>query len=135
MTERCCVSLQLSQQEGELQRCQGERDEAALREKALEKKLQELEGEAETKANAKEDRARQVKLMEVTGEVSDAGSRLARMTEHTPLYTGPHHTVGAEPGRGASERRPADGQDRPGKRAGTAGSQSARGHYRLTCVS
>lgn len=58
--------LQLSRQEEELQRCQRERDEATLREKALEKKLQDLEGEAETKANAKEDKARQVKLMEVT---------------------------------------------------------------------
>lgn len=58
--------LQLSQQEEQLQRCQRERDEAALREKALEKKLQDLEGEAEMKANAKEDRARQVKLMEVS---------------------------------------------------------------------
>lgn len=70
MTERCCVLLQLSQQEEELQRCQRERDEATLREKALEKKLQDLEGEAETKANAKEDRARQVKLMEVTHDVA-----------------------------------------------------------------
>lgn len=65
VTERCCVLLQLSQQAGELQRCQRERDEVTLREKALEKKLQDLEGEAETKANTKEDRARQVKLMEV----------------------------------------------------------------------
>lgn len=58
--------LQLSQREEELQRCQREHAEATIREKELEKKLQDLEGEAETKANAKEDKARQVKLMEVT---------------------------------------------------------------------
>lgn len=65
VTDCWCVLLQLSQQEGELQQCERERDQAVLRVKVLEKKLQDLEGEAETKANSKEDRARQIKLMEV----------------------------------------------------------------------
>lgn len=46
-----------------------------LREKALEKKVHELEVEAEMKANTKEDKARHIKIMEVRNEakVADAG--------------------------------------------------------------
>lgn len=35
-------------------------------------------------------------------------------------FAGQNCSAGAGPGRGASEWRPADGQDRPRKRAGTA---------------
>lgn len=48
-----------------MRRCQRERDEAVVREKVLEKKFHELEVEAETRANVKEDKARHIKLMEV----------------------------------------------------------------------
>lgn len=40
-----------------------------LREKALEKKVHDLELEAETKTNTKEDKARHIKLMEVRNDV------------------------------------------------------------------
>lgn len=70
MTACWCVSFQLSQQEAELQQCRRERDQAVLRVKALENKLQDVEGEAETKAGAKDDRARQIKLMEVNEDAT-----------------------------------------------------------------
>lgn len=67
--------FQLLQQEEELRQCQWERDEAALREKALEKKFHDLEVEAEAKANTKEDKSRHIKIMEVRNDVrvSDTG--------------------------------------------------------------
>lgn len=40
-----------------------------LREKALEKKVHDLEVEAEMKASTKEDKARHIKLMEVGNDV------------------------------------------------------------------
>lgn len=43
-----------------------------LREKALEKKVHDLELEAETKANTKEDKARHIKLMEVRNDVKQS---------------------------------------------------------------
>lgn len=52
-----------------MRQCQRERDEALLREKTLNDKVHELEEEAETKANAKDDKARHVKLMEVNDDV------------------------------------------------------------------
>lgn len=59
-----CV-LQLSHVEDDLRQCKRERDDAVLKEKALEQKVYDLEVEAETKAHSKDDKIRQVKLMEV----------------------------------------------------------------------
>lgn len=59
-----CV-LQLSHVEDDLRQCKRERDDAVLKEKALEQKVYHLEVEAETKAHSKDDKIRQVKLMEV----------------------------------------------------------------------
>lgn len=59
-----CV-LQLSHVEEDLRECKRERDDAVLKEKALEQKVYHLEVEAETKAHSKDDKIRQVKLMEV----------------------------------------------------------------------
>lgn len=118
----------MSQQEVELQQCRRERDQAALRAKALENQLQDVEGEAETKTAAKDDRVRQVKLMEVNGDarraiqISDSRPPSGWLKRRRSLYAGQDRPAGAEPGRGASERRPADGPDRPGTRAGTAAS-------------
>lgn len=66
--------FQLLQQEEELRQCQWERDQAALREKALEKRFHDLEVEAEAKASAKEDKSRHIKLMEVRNDVSVSGT-------------------------------------------------------------
>ncbi|XP_041639545.1 cingulin-like protein 1 isoform X2 [Cheilinus undulatus] len=54
---------ELSRREEELRQCQRERDDAVLKEKTLERKVHDLELEAETKAT-KEDKSRQLKLME-----------------------------------------------------------------------
>lgn len=51
--------------EDDLRQCKRERDDAVLKEKALEQKVYDLEVEAETKAHSKDDKIRQVKLMEV----------------------------------------------------------------------
>ena len=59
-----CV-LQLSHVEEDLRQCKRERDDSVLKEKALEQKVYDLEVEAETKAHSKDDKIRQVKLMEV----------------------------------------------------------------------
>lgn len=56
---------QLVHQDEDLRRYQRERDEAVVKEKVLEKKVQELELEAESRTNAKEDKARHIKIMEV----------------------------------------------------------------------
>lgn len=56
---------QLSLQEQDLRQCQRERDEALLHEKTLEKKLQDLEMETEKNSQNKDDKSRQMKLMEV----------------------------------------------------------------------
>ncbi|XP_070817808.1 cingulin-like protein 1 isoform X1 [Chaetodon trifascialis] len=55
---------ELSHKEEDLRRCQRERDEAVLRENMLEKRVCDLEVEAETKVHNKEDKARHIKLME-----------------------------------------------------------------------
>lgn len=52
-------------QEEDLRQYQRERDEAVVKEKVLEMKVQELELEAESRSNAKEDKARHMKIMEV----------------------------------------------------------------------
>lgn len=52
-------------QEEDLRLYQRERDEAVVKEKVLEKKVQELELEAESRSNAKEDKTRHMKIMEV----------------------------------------------------------------------
>lgn len=61
----CWSSCQLVHQDEDLQQYQRERDEAVVKEKVLEKKVQELELEAESRTNAKEEKARHVKIMEV----------------------------------------------------------------------
>ncbi|XP_074522677.1 cingulin-like protein 1 isoform X3 [Halichoeres trimaculatus] len=55
---------ELSHQEEDLRHCERQRDEAVHREKLLQRKLKDLEIEAETKANTKEDKSRQFKLLE-----------------------------------------------------------------------
>uniref|UniRef100_A0A3B4XJA8 Cingulin like 1 n=1 Tax=Seriola lalandi dorsalis TaxID=1841481 RepID=A0A3B4XJA8_SERLL len=55
---------QLSRREEDLRQCQRERDEAELRERMLEKKVNELEMEADTNAHTKEDKSRHIKLLE-----------------------------------------------------------------------
>uniref|UniRef100_A0A7N6AMZ5 Myosin tail domain-containing protein n=1 Tax=Anabas testudineus TaxID=64144 RepID=A0A7N6AMZ5_ANATE len=57
-------TLQEEVQWEDLRQCQRERDEAVLREKTLEKKVHDLEVETETKANIKDDKSRQIKLLE-----------------------------------------------------------------------
>ncbi|XP_023256515.1 cingulin-like protein 1 [Seriola lalandi dorsalis] len=54
----------LSRREEDLRQCQRERDEAELRERMLEKKVNELEMEADTNAHTKEDKSRHIKLLE-----------------------------------------------------------------------
>lgn len=56
--------------EEDLRQCKRERDDAVLKEKVLEQKVYHLEVEAETKTNSKEDKIRQVKLMEVWRNIS-----------------------------------------------------------------
>ncbi|XP_067341997.1 cingulin-like protein 1 isoform X2 [Channa argus] len=55
---------ELSHRKEDLRQCQKERDEAVLREKTLGKKVQDLMIEAEKKTHAKDDKSRQIKLME-----------------------------------------------------------------------
>ncbi|KAM9764983.1 cingulin-like protein 1 isoform 1-T1 [Menidia menidia] len=55
---------ELSLREADLRQCQRERDQAVDNEQMLEKKVQDLEMEAEKNANAKEEKARHLKLME-----------------------------------------------------------------------
>lgn len=64
------LCFQLSLREEELQRCQRERDEAVLREQTLEKKVHDLELEAEKNTQTKDDKSRQTKLMEVNNNVN-----------------------------------------------------------------
>ncbi|MED6247039.1 hypothetical protein ATANTOWER_028529, partial [Ataeniobius toweri] len=54
----------LSLRKDELKHCQRERDEAVLREQTLEKKVHDLELEAEKNTRVKDDKTRQMKLME-----------------------------------------------------------------------
>ena len=61
----CVCIIQLSNLEDDLRQCKRERDEAVLNEKVLEQKVYDLEMEAETKAHSKDDKSRQLKLMEV----------------------------------------------------------------------
>lgn len=61
----CVCVVQLSNLEEDLRQCKRERDEAVLNEKVLEQKVYDLEMEAETKAHSKDDKSRQLKLMEV----------------------------------------------------------------------
>uniref|UniRef100_A0A3Q3SVD3 Cingulin like 1 n=1 Tax=Mastacembelus armatus TaxID=205130 RepID=A0A3Q3SVD3_9TELE len=56
-------TLQEEVQWEDLRQCQREQDEAVLKEKKLEKEVQDLKTEAETNANTKEDKSRQMKLM------------------------------------------------------------------------
>lgn len=65
-------------QEEDLRQYQRERDEALVKEKVLDNKVQELELEAESRSNVKEDKARHVKIMEVlNGELNiDSFTRL-----------------------------------------------------------
>lgn len=58
--------FQLSLREDELRRCKTERDEAVLKEQTLEKNVHDLEMEAEKNKQTKDDKSRQMKLMEVT---------------------------------------------------------------------
>lgn len=55
----------MEHQDEDLRQYQRERDEAVVKEKVLEKKVQELEVEAESRTSAKEDKARHIKIMEV----------------------------------------------------------------------
>ncbi|XP_041840317.1 cingulin-like protein 1 isoform X2 [Melanotaenia boesemani] len=55
---------ELSLREEDLRQSERERDEAVVREKMLEKKVHDLEVEAETNAQAKDDKSRHIKLME-----------------------------------------------------------------------
>uniref|UniRef100_A0A8D2ZDY1 Cingulin like 1 n=1 Tax=Scophthalmus maximus TaxID=52904 RepID=A0A8D2ZDY1_SCOMX len=57
-------TLQEEVQLEDLRQCQRERDEAELREKTLEKKLHDLEVEAETSAHTKDEKTRHIKLLE-----------------------------------------------------------------------
>uniref|UniRef100_A0A665U7H2 Myosin tail domain-containing protein n=1 Tax=Echeneis naucrates TaxID=173247 RepID=A0A665U7H2_ECHNA len=55
---------ELSHREEDLRHCQRQKDEAEHREKMLEKKVHELEVEAEANAHTKEDKSRQIRLLE-----------------------------------------------------------------------
>ncbi|XP_072320958.1 cingulin-like protein 1 isoform X2 [Eucyclogobius newberryi] len=55
---------ELSHKEEDLRRCQKERDEAVLKKEAIDRKLRDLETEAETRLHTKEDTTRQIKLLE-----------------------------------------------------------------------
>uniref|UniRef100_A0A3P9QJN5 Cingulin like 1 n=1 Tax=Poecilia reticulata TaxID=8081 RepID=A0A3P9QJN5_POERE len=52
------------QEQDELRRCKTERDEAVLKEQTLEKKVHDLEMEAQKNKQTKDDKSRQMKLME-----------------------------------------------------------------------
>uniref|UniRef100_A0A3B3ZR71 Myosin tail domain-containing protein n=1 Tax=Periophthalmus magnuspinnatus TaxID=409849 RepID=A0A3B3ZR71_9GOBI len=56
---------ELSHKEEDLRRCQKERDEAIVRKEALERKLHDLETEAATRVQAKEETTKHIKLLEV----------------------------------------------------------------------
>uniref|UniRef100_A0A667YD48 Cingulin like 1 n=1 Tax=Myripristis murdjan TaxID=586833 RepID=A0A667YD48_9TELE len=54
----------VQEEEDDLRQCKRERDDAVLRERSLEKRVYDLEVEAEANAHTKDDKSRQLKLME-----------------------------------------------------------------------
>uniref|UniRef100_A0A3B3XV53 Myosin tail domain-containing protein n=1 Tax=Poecilia mexicana TaxID=48701 RepID=A0A3B3XV53_9TELE len=99
---------ELSLREDELRRCKTERDEAVLKEETLERKVHDLEMEAEKNKQTKDDKSRQMKLMELELDLEEerqSGDQLmdridrGREQVHTHTHTHTHYQCSPVSGR------------------------------------